>query len=318
VKSRTGAGNGIVGGKPEKSVGTEYGETVNIILPEVETRSLVIHGPGVCPYAKCSYCPLFSQGKLKAFDISEFRSYIHSEASRFAPEEITSIFVSEGNLMSMDPKVLSSILKTLHDNFPFLEKVSVYGSAYAILGHNRRQMEGFRKKGLTRLHMGLESGSNRVLEILNKGVDKDGMFEAARMVKDAGIELHIYVLIGAGGAAESEEHIRETSTLINAIAPDSIELQTLVPVPGTPLFGEAELGKFQFLSAHESIREIRLFVETINGPARINCAHYSNHCQIHGRLPEDRQRLLKELEYSLSIDESLFDASGIVSIGLPN
>jgi coproporphyrinogen III oxidase-like Fe-S oxidoreductase len=298
-------------------VSAENSKTMDLVLPEAENRSLIIHGPGVCPYAKCSYCPLFSEGRSKSFDIKEFQGHIRGEAVRFPPEEITSIFISEGNTMSMEPRILNAILKALYANFPFLERVSVYGSAQAILNRSVRQMEIFLKRGLTRIHMGLESGSDRILSILNKGVDRRGMLEAAGRVKNSGIELYVNVLIGAGGTALSAEHLEASASAINTVNPDSVELHTLVPIKGTPLFDRSAQGQFEFLSPHDSIREIRALISTIEVPVRFTCAHYSNHCQINGRLPGDRQRFLKELDYSLSIDESLFDTTGIVNIGLP-
>ena len=207
----------------------------------------------------------------------------------------------------MRKRLLIEVIRILYDNFPFLRSASVYGSALSALEWRPRELSELRRRGLTRIHMGFESGSDVVLEILNKGIGSEGLVDAASRIKTAGIELFLYVLIGAGG-----RDLR--AALVNEVAPDALEVQTLVPVPGTPLFEEARNGRFSPLSPHDSISEIIALIERLEVPLGINCSHLSNHCQVSGRLPEDRERLLRELEYSLSIDESLFDSSGIVNI----
>ena len=290
----------------------------SIVLPESESRSLIIHGHGVCPYAKCSYCPLFSEDETKPFDLREFEDHIRSEARRFQLEDINSVFISEGNTISLEPKTLNAILKILYSHFPFLETISAYGSAGAVLNRTPKQLASFRRNGLSRIHMGLESGSDEVLQLLNKGVDTKGMLEAATLIKNAGFELYLYVLIGAGGTALSGEHVKATAEAVNEISPGSVDFQTLVQIPNTPLTREAQQERFSFLSPHESIREIRDLIEEIETNVAINCTHVSNHCHVRGIIPNERERLLQELDYSLSLDESLFDNSGIANIELPN
>ena len=289
-----------------------------MVFPKTESRSLIIHGPGVCPYAKCSYCPMFSEDKTKPFDLREFEEYVRSEARSFQLEEISSIFISEGNTISLEPKMLNSILKILYFHFPFLKGVSAYGSAKAVLNRTSKQLASFLRNGLTRIHMGLESGSDDVLRLLKKGVDKEGMLEAATIIKKAGFELHLYVMIGAAGTELSGEHVKATAEAVNEITPSCVDFQTLVPIPHTPLTEEAQEKRFTFLSPHGTIREIRAFIEEIDTTVEINCSHVSNHCHVRGDLPDDRARLLSELDYSLSLDESLFDNSGIANIELPS
>ncbi len=166
--------------------------------------------------------------------------------------------------------------------------------------------------------MGLESGSDRVLLLLNKGVDAEGMVKAAGWIKDAGVELFVYVLISGGGRYLSLEHVENTVEVVNGIAPHSVDMQTLVPVPRTPLYDQIENGDFELLSPHETIKEIRYIIEGISVPVEINCDHISNYCYVHGRLPEDRERLIMELDYCLTLDELLYSEKGITNIKLPS
>ena len=288
------------------------------MLPDSESDSLIIHGQGTCPYAKCSYCPLFSGGESTSFDHDLFEQQIQEEAQRFSPEEITSVFIAEGNTISMEMNALRAILAALYKHFPFLARVAAYGSARAVSGRLPGELEELRRLGLTRIHMGTESGSQAVLEILNKGVDVAGIETAAREIKKVGLQLTTYVLIGAGGVALSEEHVAKTSAMINRIQPDTLALQTLVPIPQTPLYEQIGRGEFEQLSPHGTILEIKAMLSAIEVSLDINCSHISNHCQGKGRLPEDRRRLLSELDYTLSMKESRFNPSGLLNVILPD
>ena len=288
-----------------------------IILPDSEADSLIIHGQGTCPYARCSYCPLFSGGKSESFDHDLFEQQIQEEARRFSPEEITSVFLAEGNTISMEMGSLRAILATLYKHFPFLARVSAYGSALAVSERLPGELDELRRLGLSRIHMGMESGNEKVLEILNKGVDVAIMEEAANEIKRVGLQLTAYALIGAGGAALSEAHVTQTAAMINRVRPDTLALQTLVAIPQTPLYEQIQSGEFEQLSPHGTIMEIKALLSAIEVELDINCSHISNHCHGMGRLPEDRGRLLNELDYTLSIKESQFNPSTLINVSLP-
>ena len=55
---------------------TESGSGDRLVLPEAEARSLIFHGQGICPYAKCSYCALLRGGVSKQFDTKAFREFV--------------------------------------------------------------------------------------------------------------------------------------------------------------------------------------------------------------------------------------------------
>jgi radical SAM superfamily enzyme YgiQ (UPF0313 family) len=287
------------------------------IWPVTESRSLVIHAQSGCSYGKCSYCPQFGEAGTGRFDIREFERYVESEAGRFAPADITSIFLAEGNLVGMENKTLLAILKTLYRHFSYLRGVSGYGSAYNILRYREKHLAKLRRQGLTRLHVGFESGCDEVLGNLNKGVGAVELVDASRRVKKVGIELFLHVLISAGGRDLSEKHVAKTAEAINAVTPHAVSFQTLVPIPGTPLYTQVKEGRFQLLTPHEAIREAMLLIESVTVNTAVNCEHFSNYCHIMGRLPEDKARLLQELDYCLTLDESRYRGSGVVGFELP-
>ena len=289
-----------------------------LITPSSEVNSLILHAHHSCPYGKCSYCPNFGPGKREKFRIDEFREFLEEERRRYVPEEINSVFLAENNLLGMPAKHIVQIMRALNVAFPNVHSIAAYGSPRAIAGMSDTDLVKLRKEGLTRIHIGFESGNNGVLELLNKGVDSASLSTACRRVIDSGYELYVYVLIGSGGKSFSDEHIRDTAALINEVRPSTVECHTLVLIPGTPMHEMAESGAFSPLMPVETIAEIRGLVEGIQAPVGISAAHVSNYCHIEGRLPGDRERLITELDYAMTFDEERFEKTGIVNISLPN
>ena len=95
-------------------------------------------------------------------------------------------------------------------------------------------MQQLAQAGLSRIHVGLESGDDEVLRAIRKGVSRQQQIEAGQIVMASGIELSLYVLLGIGGRERSHAHAQATATAMNAIVPDIVRLRTLLPKKNTP------------------------------------------------------------------------------------
>ena len=160
--------------------------------------------------------------------------------------------------------------------------------------------------GLSRIHVGLESGDDVILKRVKKGTDASEQIKAGQMVKQAGMELSEYVILGLGGVERSEIHALKTAGAINEIEPDFVRLRTLVPKINTLLLHEIKKGRFQLLSPHQVLRETRLLLENLTCQTRLTSDHYTNYLDLSGNLPEDKNRLLDEIEQALAWDPGRF------------
>jgi radical SAM superfamily enzyme YgiQ (UPF0313 family) len=151
-------------------------------------------------------------------------------------------------------------------------------------------LQAFAAAGLNRIHIGLESGSDRVLARMQKGITKAGHIKAGRKIKQAGMELSEYVMPGLGGRDLSREHALETADCLNQINPDFIRLRTLAIPNHTELHQDFDAGRFEKLTDREMARETLLFLETLDGiHSTVKSDHILNLFQeVEGRLPEDK------------------------------
>jgi len=179
--------------------------------------------------------------------------------------------------------------------------VASYATPKDILIKGVDQLRELRERKLSILYVGIESGEDDVLRHIDKGVDRAQMVEAGRIAKEAGMTLSLTVILGLGGLEGSRRHVLETARILNEIDPEYAGALTLTLVPGTPLYEEARRGEFHPIDPFQSLEELKLMIEHLElSGCFFSSMHASNYLAIRGRLPQDKGRLLKELEAALS------------------
>ena len=99
--------------------------------------------------------------------------------------------------------------------------------------------------GCRMVWMGAESGSQRVLDAMEKGVRVEQIRQAARQLRDAGIHVGMFLQFGYPG--EVWEDVEQTLSLLRDTSPDDIGVSVSYPLPGTKFYDKvrAELGAKQ-------------------------------------------------------------------------
>ena len=215
-----------------------------------------------------------------------------------------SVFLQDGNNLMVKTSDLVEILTLLKNTFPEITRVTSYARAKTIATRKTvEELQALRTAGLSRIHIGLESGSDKVLELIRKGVTAAEHVDAGQKVKEAGISLSEYVIPGLGGKKLSQEHALETARVLNEINPDFIRLRTLRVVAGAGLDEKKASGEFEPVSDEEIVREIRLMVEHLEG---IDSYFVSDHIlnlleEVEGKFPEDKGKMLAVMDRFLAL-----------------
>ena len=81
---------------------------------------------------------------------------------------------------------------------------------------------------------------------IRKGSTYEQLVQAARRVKEAGIQVSVTVLLGIGGIEDSEKHARATARILTDMDPDFVGALSVILVPGTELYREYEQDIFAF------------------------------------------------------------------------
>lgn len=204
-----------------------------------------------------------------------------------------SVFLQDANSLVMRPEQLVQVLDRVRETFPSVTRVTSYARAHTLTRRRPEQLAELRRHGLDRVHVGLESGSDRVLELVRKGADAARQIEAGLRAKGAGMELSEYVMPGLGGRALSREHALESARVLSAIDPHFIRLRTTAFSPGTELAEMASDGTIEPMDDEEVVEEIRLLIESLQVSSLLRSDHVLNLlAELEGKLPGDRGRLL--------------------------
>lgn len=211
------------------------------------------------------------------------------------------VFLQDGDaLVYPYPKLLSA-LQYLNQKFPNIQRVASYATPQDILRRTVAELKALKEQKLGILYMGVESGDDDVLRKIQKNATHDQMVEAAQKVKEAGILLSATVILGLGGVKGSARHVSETARILTEMDPDFAGALTLTLIPGTALYKEWERGEIELITPFDSLRELKGLVEN---STFTNCffssMHASNYFAIRGSMPQDRDKILKQLNALLS------------------
>jgi radical SAM superfamily enzyme YgiQ (UPF0313 family) len=279
-----------------------------IYRPPSEADSLLIQATVGCPHNKCTFCMTYKKGPpFRVRSVQEIMEDLEEAKERFG-DLIQTLFFPGGNTIALPTEDLAQICSYARSLFPRLKRVTVYGSSRYIHKKGLEDLVKLRESGLSRIHVGLESGDDVVLKRIKKGSNGAEQIEAGLWVKEAGIELSEYIILGIGGKERTEAHALETARALNVINPHFIRLRTFLPKINTLLLHQIRKGQFQMLSAHEVMTETRQIIEHLDVTSMIYSDHYTNYVNVYGRMPEDKERMLQVIDGALEEDESQFRA----------
>lgn len=93
-----------------------------------------------------------------------------------------------------------------------------------------------KKAGCIRVRLGIESGSNRILKLMKKGITIEQIHEAVFLIKKMGLDFTIYIMIGF--PTETNEDVQKTINLSRELNPNYNSLSILAPYPGTEIYDD--------------------------------------------------------------------------------
>jgi len=241
--------------------------------------------------------------KGKKFRIRSLEEIIEDlNEARRTYRQVKRIFLADGDALIIRTQDLIHILKSINEIFPECERVGIYGSPKSILNKSTDELRELNSLGLGIVYLGLESGSDEILEKINKGVTSKDMIQAGRKVVDSGIKLSVTLISGIGGKEYSKIHALESARVLNEMRPDYIGLLTLLLEEDVPLHREVQEGKFKLLTPKEVLEETRILVENLNLD---NCVFRSNHASnyvvLRGTLMQDKELILKQIDEGIHI-----------------
>ena len=282
-----------------------------VYRPPSEAFSLLIQATVGCSSAaagRCFFCSSYVFDRMvpeKRFRIRpthEIQEDIEIARNLYG-EPIEKIFLLDSNAMVIKTEELLKILKKCYDAFPNLKQVSCYACCGDILRKSDEELRELHEAGLKLVFVGLESGDQDVLDLINKGASVHDQVESVVKANRAGIQTSVTVILGLGGRKWWKQHATNTGKAASAMNPSYFSALTLMVVPNSPLDAMVKRGEFELVTEpSELLKELDLMIRNIGapGPVVFRTNHASNYLSLRGTLPRDKENLLKTIESALS------------------
>lgn len=282
--------------------------------PPSEAESFIIRVMRGCPHNKCTFCNLFKDVRCKALPLDEVLLGLDRDAEELGPkyiDRVTSMYLEGGDPLALRAEHLLAVMEHAKSLFPGLTRFACYATARFTIKKSPEELRALAEAGLQCVFIGLESGSDAILESAKKGCTSADILQAGTMLSKAGIAMDVSMMLGIGGKEFSREHAITTAHLISAVEPECVRIRTFIPKTNTELGDEYLNGQFSLMGPHDIMRELRLMVEHITGKTRLLSEHWSDFILFNAFMPGAKQQLLEYVDQHLAMPESEFRAIGI-------
>jgi len=276
----------------------QYNEPV--FRPPSEWKSLIIQVTLGCSWNQCAFCEMYTSKQFCARKEED----VFADIDAFIPHayQIRRVFLADGDPLVLSTNRLLRILAHLRKTFPRLQRVSAYASPNNLIRKSLTELQELKDAGLNLIFVGLESGDDEVLKMINKGETHTSMIEGLNKSKQAGLDSSVMIINGVGGKQFSEQHAIHSAKLLNEIQPKYLSTLVLTAYKGMDYLKSRLQMDFIELNQVELIHEMRQFIEHLDLQETIfRSDHASNHLVLKGALGRDKEKFLNQINQVLGL-----------------
>lgn len=290
--------------------------TGTVWRPPYEAGSLLLEVTAGCTHHRCKFCTLyrelpfpFRMTPLETVeaDLLEAQTALKGlregelilRGLRERPK-IKRVFLTGGNPFALEFRRLRQIGELVRRYFPECQSIGCFARVTDIARKSGEELAELARLGYDGISIGVESGDDEALAFMDKGYQGANILRETGRLDRAGIRYHYLYLAGIAGAGRGKESAEKSAAVFNQTHPGIIGSSMLTVFPESRLQGEIEAGNWREAGELEKLEEVRTLVAGLAIPVRFATLGSSNAVFAEGRLPEDRERLLGELDSALA------------------
>lgn len=208
----------------------ELVDSMAYVRPDLGVPQTTIVTERGCPFS-CSFClaPVVSGRKVRRRSPENVVAELRECVERFGIRD----FLFRSDLFTADKKWVARLCQAILDGGLAI-RWSCNSRADTI---DRETLQLMKRAGCWLIAFGIESGSEELLQKMNKRLDKDEARQALRLLREERVKSSIYLLIGLPW--ETRETFRESVEFAKELDPDFIEFFYVYPFLGTQLYEDA-------------------------------------------------------------------------------
>ena len=182
-----------------------------------------------CYYGKCAFCNGDLQNGSRVWSLPEVERLTRQLMSVCAENRVTAVYFTDAALPT---SILNVVAREIDGRIKWGCNVRIER------GHSRQWFSALARGGCLMLRVGLETASQRVLDLMNKGVEALDLYDYFKNAANAGIRMHAYIMFGFPGENEDDRLI--TEDFLRRAAPYiySYSISVFHSVPGTAIHRE--------------------------------------------------------------------------------
>ena len=275
--------------------------TGTIWRPPYEAASLLLEVTAGCTHHKCKFCTLYHDLPFKfrmsplediVCDLRELKGTAKGRNSG----RVRRVFLTGANPFVLSFDKLTAIAELIHQYLPSVKSIGSFARITDITPKTDEELAGLQAMGYDGLTIGIETGDDEALQFMNKGYTSADIIKQCQRLDAAGIHYSFFYLVSISGAGRGEIGAKLTADICNQIHPTLIGANMLTIYPDSQLHAEIQRGNWHEEGELEKYKEVRTLIEHLQIPAIFAAMGASNAYQFHGRLPEDKEKLLAFLD----------------------
>ncbi len=262
-----------------------------VYRPPFEANSLLLQVTVGCSHNKCAFCTMYRETPFSVCPTEQVEADI-DEAARRRPNA-ERVFLENGDAFVLSADRLERIAEMIHAKLPMVQTITMYASILNVRTKSDEELRRLRAAGINELNIGVESGLDEALKLMNKCYTAAEAKDELQRLKAAGFDYCLNIIFGAAGAGHWRENAEATAALLNTAKPFLIFTGTVHADPGCPLYEDMQSGAFTEPTFGEYLEEEELLLNRLTlEEAYFFGVHPSNVLPMRGLLPRDREAML--------------------------
>ncbi|MCB2195200.1 MAG: B12-binding domain-containing radical SAM protein [Bacteroidetes bacterium] len=274
----------------------QYDEPV--FRPPAESRSAIVQATIGCSWNKCAFCEMYTSKKFRVRPFNDVKSDIVQLAKVY--KGVRKVFLADGDAFVLSASKLIPLLDEINNQFGKIQRISSYALPKDILNKTDEELLQLKKGGLKLLYIGIETGDDELLKLINKGETSKSTVEGIQKAHRAGMDTSIMIINGLGGKNYAKQHAVASAEIINQLNPKFLSTLTLSMPYGEEHFQKRFHGEYKQQTIVELYDELKLFIEKLDVKNVIyRSNHVSNNLPLQGTLSRDKEKLLSEIQEAI-------------------
>ena len=255
-----------------------------------------------CSYNQCKFCTLFRHLKYRELPMEQIEAEL--ERVRSLGGNPKHVFLGDGNAFGLGTKRLLEITDLIHRYFPDCQAINMDGTITNIQAKSQEELRALREAGIRHLYLGIESGLDDVLGIMEKDHTLEQAYEQIQRLRAAGLIYDAHIMTGIAGRGRGLENAEATAEFFNRTRPERIINFSLFLMAGTPLYEDAKAGRFFPASELENLEEERRLLQLMEWEGQRVAYDGFHDCitfRVRGRLPGEKEKMLGMLDGAIKV-----------------